>query len=252
LKIWRYVDLPKFVSMLATGTLHFVCVSSFKDPYEGWLPRSYMEALVNLHRTYLDQMRQTQNQMVALKPSVDRAQLENVLRDAERKLHTPRLLKETNEKFGASCWHINEGESEAMWRLYGAAGAGIAIESTRERLEAAMKDAAPHPVHIDPVRYMDFDNDPIDKGGHRHLMGFIKRKSFEHEQELRAVVMLPEPGKGAGVPCDMNTLIARIHIAPLAEPYYVDAVHYVIEHANPKLDAPVVVSKLLAHPTINL
>jgi hypothetical protein len=37
--------------MLATGTLHFACVSSFKDPFEGWLPRSYMEAMVNLTRT---------------------------------------------------------------------------------------------------------------------------------------------------------------------------------------------------------
>ena len=197
----------------------------------------------------MDQMRQTQNHMVAHKPSVELAQLENVIRDAEHKLLTPRLwVKEVNEKFGASCWHINEGESEAMWRLYGAAGAGIAIEFTRERLEAAVKDLTPHAVHIDPVRYMDFYSDPIDKGGHRHLMGFIKRKSFEHEQELRAVVMLPEPGKGAGIPCDMNTLIAKIHIAPLAEPYYVDAVRCVIDHAGPTLAAPVVVSKLLDPP----
>ena len=163
-------------------------------------------------------------------------------------MHTPRLLKQINEKFGASCWHINEGESEAMWRLYGPAGAGIAIESTRERLEAAMKDSAPHPVHTDPVRYMDFDNDPIDKGGHRHLMGFIKRKSFEHERELRALVMLPEPGRGASVPCDMNTLIARIHIAPLAKQHYIDAVRYVIDHADPRLDAPVEISKLMNAP----
>jgi hypothetical protein len=234
--------------MLATGTLHFTCVSSFKDPFEGWLPRSYVEALVNLNRTYLDQMRQTKNHMVALKPSIDRAQLENILQDAEGKLFLPRLLKETNGKFGASCWHINEGESEAMWRLYGAAGAGIAIESTRERLEAALKDAAPHPVHVDSVRYMDFDSDSIDKGGHRHLMGFIKRRSFEHERELRALVMLPESGKGAAIPCDMNTLIVRIHIAPLAEPYYVNAVRYVIDHTEPRLDVPVEVSKLLDPP----
>ena len=144
MKIWRYVDLPKFVNMLSTGTLHFACVSSFQDPYEGWLPRSYIEAMVNLIRAPLDQMRQTQNHMVALNPNpaLHRA-LENILQDAERKMHTPRLLKEINEKFGASCWHINEGESEAMWRLYGPVGAGIAIESTRERLEAAMKKSAP-------------------------------------------------------------------------------------------------------------
>jgi hypothetical protein len=111
-----------------------------------------------------------------------------------------------------------------------------------------VKDAAPNKVFVDPVRYMDFDNDPIDKGGHQHLMGFIKRKSFEHERELRALVMLPEPGKGARIPCDMSTLIDRIHIAPLAEPHYGDAVRYVADRADPKLNAPVAVSNLLDPP----
>ena len=60
--------------------------------------------------------------------------------------------------------------------------------------------------------------------------------------------MLPEQGKGAGVPCDMNTLIARIHIAPQAKQHYIDAVHYVIGHADPRLDAPVEISKLLDPP----
>ena len=107
LKIWRYVDLPKFVNMLATGTLHFACVSSFNDPYEGWLPRSYMEAMVKLARAPLDQMRQMQ---VALNPSIHR-EWETLQQDAERKMHTPRLLKQINEKIRrASCWHINEGE----------------------------------------------------------------------------------------------------------------------------------------------
>jgi hypothetical protein len=84
--------------------------------------------------------------------------------------------------------------------------------------------------------------------GHRHQLGFIKRKSFEHERELRAVVMLPEPGKGASVPCDMNTLIARIHIAPQTKQHYIDAVHWVIDHADPRLDAPVESSKLFDPP----
>jgi hypothetical protein len=234
--------------MLATSSVYFACISSFKDPYEGWLPRSYIDAMVKLNRTYLDQMRQTQNAMVALRPSINRAQLDNVGLDAERGLCTSQLLRETNAKFGASCWHINDGESEAMWQIYGAVGGGIAIESTRERLEAALKGTAPHVVHIDPVRYMNFDDDPIDKVGHRHLMGFIKRKSFEHEREMRAVVMLPEPGQGAAVPCDMNTLIAQIRIAPLADPYYTDAVRYVIDRAGTKLEAPMVVSRLMNKP----
>ena len=226
MKIWRYVDLQKFVNMLATRTLHFACVSSFNDPYEGWLPRSYVEANVALIRGTPET-------------------LEISLEDAS-KIHM-QGLKEMIEKYGANCWHINEGESEAMWRLYGDAGAEIAIESTRERLEDAMRGSGPYRVHIEPVRYMDFDNDPIDKG-HRHQLSFIKRRSFEHERELRAVVKLPEPGKGVSQRCSMDTLIAKIHIAPQARQYYIDAVRWVIDHADPKLDAPVEISKLFDRP----
>lgn len=233
--------------MLATGKLYFACIPSFKDPYEGWLPRSYIRVMMDLNRTYLDQMRQTRNTMAALEPAIDPARLDSVVQDAERRLDMQQLLKDTNAKFGASCWHINEGESEAMWRLYGASGGGIAIESTRDRLEKSFEAAPGRPVYTDPICYMDFDADPVRKE-HRHLMGFIKRKSFEHERELRALVMLPEAGKGAALPCDMNTLIARIHIAPLTEPYYADAVRYVIDRADIKPDAPVVVSTLMDPP----
>ncbi len=128
MKIWRYVDLPKFVSMLATRTLHFAPVSSFEDPYEGWLPRSYMEAMVNLTRTLLDEQRQLHNHLIASKPSIDRAQLENIIRDAERKLHMPQIIKDLNKKSVRAVGTSMKAKSEAMWRLYGPAGAGIAIE----------------------------------------------------------------------------------------------------------------------------
>jgi hypothetical protein len=35
--IWRYMDLPKFVSMLATGELRFTKAAALRDdPYEGF------------------------------------------------------------------------------------------------------------------------------------------------------------------------------------------------------------------------
>ena len=51
MKIWRYIDLAKFVNTIATSTVRFTCISEFKEPYEGWLPRSHMKALVYLSRS---------------------------------------------------------------------------------------------------------------------------------------------------------------------------------------------------------
>jgi hypothetical protein len=245
LKIWRYVDLAKFMSMLATRALYFPCATTeLADPYEGWVPRSHMKAFMGLNQTYLDQMKQTRDQIIAMHPTRDRAPLDVVLEEAKRKLDMQQLLQDTNAKFGVNCWHINEGESEAMWRIDGAAGQGIAIESTKEKLESALKvDGA----IVDQVRYMDFDVDEIEKG-HRHYGLFLKRKSFAHEQELRATILLTKPGMGAAVQCDLGCLIEKIHIYPKAPSYYLEAVKYAVENTNPKIKAPVVPSKLLDPP----
>jgi hypothetical protein len=115
LKSWRYVDLAKFVSMLATRTLYFPCATTeLTDPYEGWMPRSHIKALMALNHTYLDQMKHTRDAIIAMHPARDRAPLDAVVKDAQRKLDFQQLLRETNAKFGVNCWHTNEGESEAM------------------------------------------------------------------------------------------------------------------------------------------
>lgn len=131
-----------------------------------------------------------------------------------------------------------------MWQLYTAAGQGIAIESTKARLEGALKGDG---IHVDRVRYMDFDTDEIEKG-HRHYGLFLKRKSFEHEQELRATILLPTPGTGTAVQCDLNVLIAQIHIFPKAPSYYVEAIKYAVGQAKPEITAPVMPSRLLDAP----
>jgi hypothetical protein len=71
-----------------------------------------------------------------------------------------------------------------------------------------------------------------------------KRKSFEHEQELRAAVWIVESGKyplalqdpqnpsanpfcetpGLYVPVDVERLVERIYVAPTAEAWQVDLI----------------------------
>ena len=131
-----------------------------------------------------------------------------------------------------------------MWQLYGSLGSGIAIESSAEVLKNELREDG---INIDQVRYMDFEKDEIEKG-HRHYGLFIKRKSFAHEQELRATILLPTPEKGHLVKCDMNKLIMKVHISPAAPQYYADAVKYVVSQAEVKIAAPVVASRLLDAP----
>lgn len=248
MKIWRYMDLPKFINLLSTRTLYFTCLSRFPDTYEGWMPRSYMKAMEQLCCAQISEIQQKKEYIASHNKYNNNIVINSASKNIEDQFALKKVFKELNEKFGANCWHINEVESEAMWHLYGATGAGIAIESTREQLENSIKGATPHKVIVDVIKYMDFDVDPIDKGIKGNIIGFIKRKSFEHEKELRAMVRLPSIGVGTNVKCDLNVLISKIYIAPRAEKYYVDAVKFILNSINTKIDATVEVSKLLDEP----
>jgi hypothetical protein len=70
-KIWRYMDLAKFVSLLSSEALYFACPCEFKDPYEGAYPKSHVHAFSSMTQQYLDQMLATRDELIARYPGVN-------------------------------------------------------------------------------------------------------------------------------------------------------------------------------------
>ncbi len=241
-KIWRYFDLAKFISLLSKRSLYFACPPEFDDPYEGLYPKSHIEAFSSITQKYLDDMITTRNQIIERYPGVDVHGLNTTITNAADRFR--KGFDEVRLKFGISCWHKNENESAAMWKLYFTYGAGLAIESTVQQLRQSISDDS---LQIGDVRYVNFENDPIKKG-HRHYGLFLKRKSFEHEQELRATVLLKKEGKGAFVNCDLEKLITKIYIAPLAPTYFREVVYDICSANIRSLHKPVIQSSLLDKP----
>jgi hypothetical protein len=113
-----------------------------------------------------------------------------------------------------------------MWQLYGAQH-GIAIQSTYGRIKRALK-GFPGDVNIGLVRYIDFTKQTIDPYSVVSL-ATTKRKSFEHERELR-ILASPDPNdpkidrkalelglpttESIVVPIDPDELIERVLISP--------------------------------------
>ncbi len=242
LKIWKYMDVAKFVSLLATESLYFACPTQFNDPYECALPRSHAEAFSAMTQRLADDMLSLRPQFAA--QSSDSLRIfDDTLKKLQRE--TSAAQRKAASRFGVSCWHMNEYESDAMWKIYSALGQGVAIESSVGNLRASLADR--ESLQIDAVRYMDFDNDPIEKG-HGHYSLFIKRKCFEHEKELRATVLLPQEGVGALVACDLGLLVIRVHVSPLVDCYVRDAVEALCLGRARVLDKPVVQSDILTAP----
>lgn len=63
--------------------------------------------------------------------------------------------KQLREAVLINCWHINDHESAAMWKLYARSDKGISIKSTVQRLTDALK--CKEEVWVGAVQYLDYD-----------------------------------------------------------------------------------------------
>jgi hypothetical protein len=210
-KIWRYMDFTKFIDMINSQHLFFVRSDKFKDPFEG----RYSNA--NKSRIYRDGM------------------YGEGLNDLFKTLE---YLNKLERKFSLiNCWHMNEYESTAMWDLYLKSDEGIAIQSTVGNLVESFNDTE-EKLYIGKVNYIDFKKDWIPEGN--SFSPFIyKRKSFEHEKELRLLHQLNIPSNngaidysagspvqfGKSISCDINTLIENIYVSPTSAEWFHELVN---------------------------
>lgn len=164
-KIWRYMDFTKFVSLLCDGALFFSRVDNFEDPLEGCFPLPNKEYLNCLKKI-------TEGDEKSLQI-----------------IENHKFITENIRKFAfVNCWHINEYQSAAMWKLYSKNDNGIAIQSTYGRLKNCLKKVN-REINIYKVRYIDFYNESITFNILNPF--FYKRLSFEYEKELRTLIFEP-------------------------------------------------------------
>lgn len=167
--IWRYMDVAKYVVLLARG-LFFARPSELGDTWEGsWgVPdvRSFRE---------------------------DHADADLAAISAEWKRRYDAKAASL-DGYGVSCWHRSEHESAALWSLYMPRGFGVAIRSTVEHVLASLKKSR-RTVEPREVQYVDYDTERLGDDP-RNLLSF-KRRSFAHERELRFVLALRDDEREA-------------------------------------------------------
>jgi len=57
-----------------------------------------------------------------------------------------------------NCWHVNNNESDAMWRIYLKVNEGTAIQSNINRISTA-SEIAPEPIYARKFRYINYFTD---------------------------------------------------------------------------------------------
>src|SRR5215475_2482749 len=125
-RLWRYMDLPQFLTILDRQELFFPSIATLAagDPYEGEPVFTKVEA--------------------AKKKGAD---------EVRRLRLEVEVFKHLNF---FNCWHMNDSESDAMWKIYSKGAVGVAIQSTVSRVMQSF-DKATDTVYMSEFQYADPD-----------------------------------------------------------------------------------------------
>ncbi|MGQ7242150.1 hypothetical protein ACUN9V_01655 [Salinicola sp. V024] len=238
-KLWRYMDFTKYVALLSSGGLYFASADCFEDTFEG--AKGFRRNKSRWDEYYLKFFRE------AIKSPPEGHECK--FSDSEIDEQAHKLLRDMGavgesrrKQTFISCWHESEYESEAMWRLYSSFLANaVAIRTSCQSLYTAL--GRNPSIDIGRIKYLDMErsyagvNDSF----------WRKRRSFEHEREVRAIFSdfrCQESGKITL--CDLNVLIEDVFVSPLAPSWFVALVNDINDKYSIK--AKVSPSELVEEP----
>lgn len=228
LRVWRYMDLAKFIWLLKEKCLFMSRIDKLVDPYEGSLTAKTIDGINSFLRQH------------GSKVGWD---------------EMSKLYRQNQATTFVCCWHANEQESEAMWRLYCGQGHGVAIQTTYGSLVHAIETE--YEVYVGLVKYIDYEREWFPDANAFHPVTH-KRIAFAHEREVRLVsspskfrASPPEPApESLSIPWDTEANIDHIYVDPYAPEYFFEAVRTVLAAISPSLLSRVQWSQMKAVPLL--
>jgi hypothetical protein len=223
-KVWRYMDLAKLISIIQSRELYLARLDHLADPYEG--------STTQLTATGIDTF-------------LKNVGSQNSYKDLSG------FYRKSRESTFVSCWHTNEHESEAMWRLYAGLGGGIAVQTTYAKLVNSIEQFGE--VYIGLVRYIDYST-ALFPDANAFYPVMHKRASFAHEREVRLVWYWGAPLEpdsspiSLSIPWDIEAFAEQIFVDPYAPAYYFEAVKAILSSMAPSLASRLAWSKMKIDP----
>lgn len=190
------MNLEKVLALLGTQELYLCRLDKFIDPWEGVWP----------------------------KPLVEEIRKDWLPKDGEDFLN---FSKRMRCSFFVNCWHESKYESAALWDQY-TQSAGFALCTTVGHLKQSISDE--RKVYIGRIKYLDYDKDTVHELN-MLLPPFLKRKSFQHENEVRMMLWDMPVGnesiawEGASqhhsLQVNLSVLIQKIYLSPTIEDWLI-------------------------------
>lgn len=222
LNLWRYMDIPSFLSLLIDESLTFVRADLFEDKYEGTLPILTAEMI----------------------DTSSRKQIEKGILDKQYWNYSE-ILNKDNKNVYLNCWCNENHEMVHMWKIYSKEN-GIAIETDYEKIkESFISEEKVFPTEI---KYLDYKKDIVDWKSNGLTVYTLKRKEYKSENEFRLILPYPriiedkviqiKETENRGrfrkelylntpvIKCKVNPtkLITKIHVSPYAPKWYLSLI----------------------------
>jgi hypothetical protein len=257
-KIWRYMTLDKFIHLLDSETLFFSSLNSFKetDPFEGIPPVDIIKKIRKIVpisaglKSALANIEEKAGSLSVAELKALFAQLPEHIKLEHQGFRE--LIIGLFKGYVVNCWHANEYESEAMWKLYGDSHRGVAIQTTVGKLQEALQ--SDEKIKIAEVVYSSYEapsQEVLRLLVTTGLGPVMKRQSYSHEAEVRAYFLPSSHKVGSDAPEAKSQVVKvsglnfidNIVISPYAGEPYTSAVKAVA--AKYDLNCPVKLSNLL-------
>ena len=188
--LWRYIELEKFTSLMENSELFFCRADYFRkyDSFEGTFPK--------LQYDYL---------------------LKRIGQEATRN-----LFEITSKDTFLNCWHLNDNENLAMWKLYSKNDKSIALQTDIQSFKDSFENSD-RTIFAGKIQYIDYEKDYYyGRRGYNYTLGngftayIHKRIIFDYEKEYRAICT-DSNGKdkqGIKIKVTLDKLIHNIFLAP--------------------------------------
>ena len=204
-RLWRYMSLAKYISLLEKQSLWLARADTFRDKHEGRFPDEMRKSMEKAYEAFADN-----------DPKIKDA--------ADFQDH---LVKNTY----LSCWHKNLDENVVMWEIYGQRNDAVAIQTT----VGALRDHIDYSglsgnfLTLDNILYQIYDQ--IEGVLRYERCFFLKRPHFKFEDEVRLSLdtysidkPIKNTPKGYTLPIRLNNLLHGVLVHPDSSDWFLKAV----------------------------
>lgn len=207
-KIYRYMCLSQFLSIVETKHIYFRKITTWQDKWEA--------------------------PFISVKYCSDNPKKQ----DSEYNMDVS--LDKAREYVFAMCWSLNH-ESDSMWRIYSRDKEGIAIGTTVAEIKRINCSDCFERIILAKVNYYDKPEDAVEifkKFPSIHCNALLKRNTFKHEDEVRIIAIKNREDISEDheihiyVPVEPTNFITSVIIDPSAEEWYVEAIKKYCKRLN--------------------